>query len=211
MATLSLAQMAMYARSAGLPGDPYLWAAIGMGESSGRTDVVNSIGCVGVWQINQPVHVKTHPTWTVAWLKNPANNAKAAKVIYNAQGFSAWEAYTDGSYKQYYKSGSTATNASYSPEDLASDLVVPGSGILGSLTGSDAVSQVTDAAQIVSKAASWMSNPQNWVRVAYVIGGGAIILVTLNSMMQGSLMKNPIVQGAMSVAPGGGLIKKATK
>ena len=94
MPVLSYDQIVQVARAGGLPGDKDMWAAVAMAESSGRTDVVNSIGCVGLWQINQPVHIKTHPTWTVAWLQNPVNNAKAAAVIYRAQGMKAWEAYT---------------------------------------------------------------------------------------------------------------------
>lgn len=115
MPTLSQAQIVQVARAGGLPGDPEIWAAVAMAESSGQTDTVNPIGCVGLWQINQPVHVKSHPTWTVAWLKNPVNNAKAAKVIYRAQGWAAWEAYTgpdgkgsDGPWRTYYKSGGTS-------------------------------------------------------------------------------------------------------
>ena len=92
MPTLSQTQIAMYARAAGLPGDPDVWAAVAMAESSGRTDIVNSIGCVGLWQINQPVHVKRHPTWTVRWLSDPMNNAKAAKAIYASHAPQPWEA-----------------------------------------------------------------------------------------------------------------------
>lgn len=115
MATLTQDQIVQVARAGGLPGDPQIWAAVAMAESSGRTDVINSIGCVGLWQINQPVHIRTHPTWTVKWLQNPVNNAKAAAVIYRQQGWSGWEAYTgpdgkgsDGPWRQYYK-GSTSS------------------------------------------------------------------------------------------------------
>lgn len=130
MPVLSQSQIAQVARAGGLPGDPGVWAAIAMAESSGRTDVVNSIGCVGLWQINQPVHVKSHPTWTVKWLQNPVNNAKAAAVIYRGQGFSAWEAYTgpdgtgsDGPWRQYYKGsgGTGATAADWSWDDIIGD------------------------------------------------------------------------------------------
>ena len=52
MATLTYDQLVQVARAGGLPGDADMWAAVAMAESSGRTDVVNSIGCVGLWQIN---------------------------------------------------------------------------------------------------------------------------------------------------------------
>jgi hypothetical protein len=100
VATLSQSQIYTIAILTGLP-NPKVMAAVAMAESSGRADVVNSIGCVGLWQINQPVHVKSHPTWTKDWLKNPINNARAAKVIYQSQGLRAWEAYTNGAYAKY--------------------------------------------------------------------------------------------------------------
>lgn len=118
MATLTQTQVYALALMVGLP-NPRVMAAVAMAESSGRTDVVNSIGCVGLWQINQPVHVKTHPSWTVEWLKNPINNASAAKVVYKAQGLTAWQSYTDGRYGRYLSesvnsTAGGATQASYS-------------------------------------------------------------------------------------------------
>lgn len=125
------AEMQLYAAAAGLP-DPALMAAIGMAESGGRATVVNSIGCVGLWQINQPVWMKQHPSWTVAWLKVPLNNARAAKVVYDAQGLTAWEAYTNGSYQKFYHGSSTASAepttqlASYTaPDGTQIDLTQP--------------------------------------------------------------------------------------
>lgn len=118
MTTISSAQVRMYAQSAGFSGSLLdTMTAIAMAESSNRTDVVNPIGCVGLWQINQPVQVKDHPTWTVAYLQNPLNNAMAAKTIYTSQGLSAWETYTNGAYKKYLTSSSSgssnAADASY--------------------------------------------------------------------------------------------------
>src|SRR3954447_16304819 len=101
MPTLSMDQIALHAQSAGLPNSQVAVAtAVAMAESSGNSDVVNSIGCVGLWQINQPVHVKTHPLWTREWLKNPANNARAM-VELSGHGiyWRPWEAYTNGNYQ----------------------------------------------------------------------------------------------------------------
>lgn len=100
MATLSQSQIYTIAVITGMP-NPKVMAAIAMAESSGRTDVVNSIGCVGLWQINQPVHVKANPKWTRQWLQNPFNNALAAKKILASQGLRAWEVYTNGMYAKY--------------------------------------------------------------------------------------------------------------
>lgn len=209
MPVLSQSQIQMYAQAAGLtPADK--WAAIAMAESSGNTDVVNSIGCVGLWQINQPVHVKNHPTWTVKYLQDPANNAKAAKTIAGSQGLSAWEAYTgpdgvgsDGPWKEYYKGGSGTTaeqaGAWWDPLGLADGNVVPG------------VSDLGDIADTITAAAKWISTPYNWVRIGYVVGGGVLVIAGIGFVIQSTILKkaasNPIVQGATSVIPGGGVAK----
>lgn len=183
MAKLSLSQMELYARAAGLP-DPAKWAAIGMAESSGRTDVVNSIGCVGIWQINQPVHVKSHPRWTVSWLKDPMHNAQAAKVIYDAQGMGAWQAYTSGAWRKYYK-GSSSGGAS----QAAWWDIIPGTGLAEkggeAVAGAGSVvTEVSRIAQAVGKAGNWISDPQNWIRIGYVAIGGVLVVVGLQMVVR---------------------------
>lgn len=112
MTTLTLQQTAAYARAAGFTGDALVdIVAVATPESSLRTDVVNSIGATGLWQINQPVHVKDHPQWSQAWLKDPANNAAAAKIIYDQQGMSAWQAWTDGSAAAYMDAARAAVSS----------------------------------------------------------------------------------------------------
>ncbi|MEH0582544.1 transglycosylase SLT domain-containing protein [Streptomyces sp. B21-108] len=228
MAVLTQSQIVQVARSGGLPGDPEVWAAIAMAESSGRTDVVNSIGCVGLWQINQPVWVKTHPTWTAAWLKNPVNNAKAAAVVFRAQGYSAWEGYTgptgkgsDGPWKQYYKgtaAGGGVTNASWWDPlyNLDPFGLVPGNpngsspgdpfggdppyagGVDLAQGGAEAIGTIAEAVQ---KSAVWLGNPRNWIRIGYVAGGAVLVAMGL------SIVAKPL----MGMTPGGAVVKKATK
>lgn len=225
MATLTYQQIVQVARAGGLPGDPEVWAAIAMAESSGRTDVVNSIGCVGLWQINQPVHVRTHPTWTVAWLSNPVNNAKAAAYIYRAQGFAAWEAYTgpdgkgsDGPWRDYYQKSSShsAQPASWwgdfwdgfkggfdvgpGPEDLwdggtGNDPGGSDLGLGGVATG------IGTIAEGVQKTAVWLGNARNWVRIGYVLGGGVLVVLGLG------IVARPL----MNAAPTGQIVKAAKK
>jgi len=188
---LSLHEMAAFAAMAGLPGDPYKWAAIGMAESSGDTDVVNSIGCVGIWQINQPVHVKAHPTWTVKWLQNPLNNARAAKVIYDSQGFNAWEAYTgpdgrgdDGPWRQHYKKGGVVKASDdktcddyFSPDDPAGKYCVDeGETPKMPPTPGEALDALESIPEALKKTADVLVNPRTWLRVAYGVGGAVLVL-----------------------------------
>lgn len=67
-------------------------------ESGGRVEVVNSIGCAGLWQINAPVHRKYDRRRLT---RDPLYNCRAALEIYRAQGLGAWEAYTNGSWRRF--------------------------------------------------------------------------------------------------------------
>lgn len=194
MTILTQGQIQALAVTAGLP-DPSLMAAIAMAESSGDTAVVNSIGCVGLWQINQPVHVKDHPNWTVAYLKNPLNNALAAKTTLAAQGLGAWEAYTNGAYLKYYNKQAAASPDA--PQGIGSDITgIYGKAAdsVGNLLGdaanatglggiSDAASGAVSAAETVTNylgaLGQWISKASNWVRVGYVIGGAILVAVGL--------------------------------
>lgn len=211
MPTLTQPQIAQVARAAGLPGDPDVWAAVAMAESSGRTDVVNSIGCVGLWQINQPVHIKRHPQWTVAWLQNPVNNAKAAKEIYRSQGWNAWEAYTgpdgrgsDGPWRQFYKKGSGGSvpagwwddfkdgfgdgfDTGPGPEDLFDGGTGNDPDVMGNL--GDIATGVGAIAEAVQKTAVWLGNSKNWVRIGYAAGGALLVGMGL------AIVARPILAG----------------
>lgn len=203
MATLTKTQIQAVAVSVGLP-QPSVMAAIAMAESSGRTDVVNSIGCVGLWQINQPVWVKSHPTWTQAWLKNPVNNARAAKVIYGIQGFQAWEAYTNGAYKKYMAGVSQGSDSF----DLLDPLgIIPGdqTSAAADVTG---LGGLNDIASFTANAGNWISNPSNWLRVLYVLGGAALAVAGVAMLARPEVMK--AANQAANVIPTGKLAKVAT-
>src|SRR5690242_19203494 len=76
-------------------------AAIGMAESSGRTNALNNRPgheySVGIWQVN----LFAHPEYTAARMQDPLENARAALAIYRREGLQAWGSYTDGRYRQY--------------------------------------------------------------------------------------------------------------
>lgn len=184
MATLTQGQIQAIAVAAGLP-DPKLMAAIAMAESGGRTDARGAVGEIGLWQINQPVHVKAHPSWTVAYLQNPVNNAYAAKTVLASQGLGAWTTYTSGAYKRFYSSGGSTAGAIAGAAAAAAGAVNPAVGLAVDAAGNliDAGAAVVDTgAQLgriaiaIAKAGNWVSNPRNWVRVSYVVIGGAAVV-----------------------------------
>lgn len=211
MATLTLQQAAAYARAAGFTGNDLVdIVAVATPESSLSTTVVNSIGCVGVWQINQPVHVKDHPNWTVQWLQDPANNATAAKVIFDQQGMSAWESWTTGKAAGYLPAAQvavasvgggtatgTATSAAFTstttPTATPADLLGDSGKALGSI------------AHVVIAAAAWVANPDNWSRLIYVVIGGGLILVGLEAVGV------PVMTPVTMALPEGKVLTAATK
>lgn len=200
MATLTQGQVYAIALAAGLP-NPKVMAAVAMAESSGRTDVVNSIGCVGLWQINQPVHVKTHPTWTVSWLKNPMNNAAAAKVIYQSQGMAAWEAYTgkdgvgsDGPWRQFADSSVKADQSGVTQASTSAD----NAGFLQDITPD----WMETIGQGVVHTADVLVNPRTWLRVAYGVIGAGLVAGGLFLMVRNTAVQQVVGQAAGAIKKG---------
>lgn len=197
------------------------WVA--MAESSGDASVVNSIGAVGLMQVNQPVHVKAHPGWTVRWLQNPTNNLRAAKILFDEAG-GKWDGpwldsrdkgglpTGNGGWGQHVKgSGATAVSdpcagltgdmkrrceeSKGGTQDIPIDPNDPGAGTdLAGLIG-----QVGRIAQVTAKAANWAADPANWVRVVYVVGGGVLAIAAVNVIARPVVA--PVGQAVRQVVP----------
>ena len=113
--TLSIAQLVSLAKQVGMtkqvnvkgysgPLD-VLMGAVGMQESRGKSTAMRSDTEVyGLWQIRWPVHASNLRKIGITspqQLYDPLTNAKAAKMIYDSQGITAWSGFTDGNYKQF--------------------------------------------------------------------------------------------------------------
>ena len=106
---MSAAQLAMQVGFT--PEQAKIMAAIAGAESTFRPGVVNDNPATGdlsygLWQINMigalgPGRRKQFGLSSNDDLKDPLTNAKAAKAIFDSQGFGAWGAYTNGSYNKY--------------------------------------------------------------------------------------------------------------
>lgn len=66
---------------------------------------LQGVPAYGIAQIYLPAHREQIPGATdaakIEWLKNPENNLKLARQIYDASGWNPWESYITGKYKQY--------------------------------------------------------------------------------------------------------------
>ena len=84
-------------------------AAVGMGESNGRTGVLNpdtdNEYSLGLWQHNRDTDEDRHDFYGIKdWseLKDPVINARATYRLWKRQGgWTPWGAYTNGSYKKF--------------------------------------------------------------------------------------------------------------
>jgi len=113
--TLSTAQLVSLAKQVGMtkqvnvagysgPLD-VLMGAVAMQESRGKsTSMRSDTEVYGLWQIRWPVHaanLRKIGITSPQQLYDPLLNAKAAKMIYESQGITAWSAFTDGNYKKF--------------------------------------------------------------------------------------------------------------
>lgn len=173
MATWTRPEVEVLARATGWGNASKDVSYVAMAESSGDDKVVNSIGAVGLLQILQPVHVKAHPTWTTAWLQNPQNNMRAGLVLYKAAGNKFDGPWLDsrdkgagGGWGKDVKGTGTSTD-----QGGIGDAI---SGGVDAVTG--AVEGTAQIAQLIGAATLWISNPKNWIRIMYAVGGSVLVV-----------------------------------
>lgn len=107
---VNAAQATSLARQAGFnANEAVIMGAIAMAESSGNVRALNSRPpdlSYGLWQINMigdlgPERRRQLGLRSNEDLYNPAVNARAARAIFQRQGFKAWSVYRSGAYRQY--------------------------------------------------------------------------------------------------------------
>ncbi|MFF8495177.1 transglycosylase SLT domain-containing protein [Streptomyces albidoflavus] len=230
MAKLTQAQVAMYAQAAGMP-NPQLMAAIAMAESGGNTRAHNPVppdNSYGLWQINMlgsmgPARRREYGITSNTALFDPAVNARAAAKILSSQGLKAWSTYTNGAYKKYMGGGATPVFDFNDPFNLWPDDWGDAPGSLGGdslndMFGGDGSTSLSmdpgladvakgigTIAEATAKAAVWMAQPANWVRVAYVVGGAALAGMGLY------IIASPLVGKAAAATPGAKAVKSMVK
>lgn len=206
MANLSQAQIAMYARAAGMP-NPDVMAAIAMAESGGNPRAHNPIppdNSYGLWQINMlgamgPARRKEYGITSNSQLFDPVINAKAAAKILRSQGLSAWSTYTNGTYKKYLGKSSTGDATQVLDWDDPLRVIPPyqlwkffqgeplpefGENVPDWIPGDTALEGLGAINDMAARAGAWMSNPKNWVNVLYVVSGGVLIILAVSSTVR---------------------------
>lgn len=194
----------------------------------------------GVWQIND----HAHPDVSDAAAFNPVSCAQAAyRISSGGTSWKPWSTFTDGAaYAQYGRATMAVSQlgkggvqtVGLNWQDLLGGAVgaVPFSGGGGALLGGDlpdlgnAIKAPLDAAKATAEAmvsfadmmghaAAWVANPHNMLRIVYVVGGSAGVIIFLAMLAKSGAMGEGASKAAalpMNVAkktPVGGALAKA--
>lgn len=215
MAKFSRTQIEVMARAAGWGARSRDASWVAMAESGGHSETVNQIQCVGLMQINQPVFIDAHPKWTIEYLKDPMNNLRAALVIFKNAANSFDGPWADSKHKGGIpegwgphvskEAGGGSSAAQTADDDPCAKLKGPakeyckrsqeeqtyppdaGQGDGTSLL--DTAAEIGRLAQAVAKAGNWLANPANWVRIAYVVGGGVLAITAVDVIIRPAMTR----------------------
>jgi hypothetical protein len=163
MGTLTAAQVYQYAVGAGFtPAQATVMTAIAGAESGYNPNAYNGTppdNSYGLWQINMigslgPARRSQLGLASNNALFDPATNARAAKAVFDSQGFGAWSTYSSGSYQRYLSGAQTASSSAsggssssgpaptfgpgWAPWNWPSDLINAGAGAAQSAANSTA-------------------------------------------------------------------------
>jgi hypothetical protein len=202
MAKLSTAEVTRHAAAAGFQGaDLRMAVAVAFAESGGNPNARNLSSredSRGLWQIN----VRAHPEFASSNLYDPATNARAARAVLRKQGWRAWSVYTNGR-AALLLPGVTAAIAQMDLGNAIAGTIVDQSNEGGVInTAVETGSAIVSVGELAAKAGTWINNPRNWMRVIYVMLGGALVIGAL------VVVAAPV---ATNVVPAGKVLKTAKK
>lgn len=223
MTILSPAQIAGYARAAGLTDRDNLAVAVAVAqaESSGNTLAHNSKGLddsYGLWQINMrgsmgpDRRAKLGIAADVALL-DPAVNARAMMLVSNGgKAWHKWTTFTAGKYLLYLGPARAAAVAALGGEAApvtdtgGGGLVAAPAGLTDLLTAPvDVAVSAARATEMLAKAGVWMADRHNWARLVYVGYGGVLLVAAL--LIAGRKPIGKTLSVAAGVAPAGKVAK----
>lgn len=196
---LSALQVAAAAYAGGFRGANDLTNAVAVayGESSWNPDAKNPC-CHGLWQINTSAHPGMSKN-----VYDPIQNAKYAYQIFRAaggwctsgkppNGCNPWQAYGNSNYQ------SKKTESAKAVADLIGRIAISGPGVVNSIVGNSLNEQINSGASKAVKTAlgpaeamisafnrmgSWITNPDNLMRIFKVVIGGVVIIVGGSALM----------------------------
>ena len=193
--------------------------AIALAESGGNTDahaLTSREDSRGLWQIN----ARAHPELAGGNLYDARTNARAAKAVYDKQGYGAWSVFTTSDPQRTYRrrlgealsaagGGTSIADVLRAIPTAAGTLTGVAGDVAGAanpLSGIEGIGQALGSGiGLAAKAGTWLSNPQNWVRVIYVQVGAMLLIGAL------VILVAPTVIGLASPAGKAGKAAKAVR
>lgn len=197
MTRYSPRQVAQIAAGGGFRGKALTRAvAVALAESGGNSQAVNVNSDAtrsrdrGLWQINS----RWHPEVSDAQAFNPTDAARAAfRISSGGRDWSPWAAWPTAAGAQLGRAriavaqvqqAGGVQNADWT--DLVDPFVDPFGIIPEGVGPDDLVSGASDIVGVLKqltvlqlKAGAWMSDPHNWLRVAWMVGGAVGVLIAL--------------------------------
>jgi hypothetical protein len=138
--------------------------AIALAESDGNSEVINSSGAVGLWQICCTGNET---------LTDPAANARAAWNKYVGAGYSfkPWSAFNSGAYIAKLPAAYLAVRATHHDRPA----------FTGGGTGAvhDAINFVGDVGRDLGTFFAWITSGETWIRLGEMIAGGLLVAFAL--------------------------------
>ena len=191
---------ALWISEGGSPARADLASAVSMAESGGDTHAGNSC-CHGIYQFNVSVGI----TSMRCALSPVCATRKAISMSKNGRDWSAWEAYTNGSYRQFLGGGKGVRTKSQSKTVLASlpqEFLEDAEGIinpLGKIAGvpgvgeiGNAVSGLGDLVSFFQHASELLFTEQGWIRIGKMGGGVILILWGLRVVIREGTGSDPV-------------------
>lgn len=142
---------------------------------------------------------------------DPAGNAVKAYERWRAGGWAQWSGYTSGRYLLFMPGAQASVKSAQVLEIINKGAEQAKENVE---TAIGAATTVVDAAQdavaIGVKAGAWLSKRENWIRIAEVVIGGAMVIVSLTMIANPEralggavgMIARPIVKGVAGAAKG---------
>jgi hypothetical protein len=183
--------------------------AIGLAESSGVETATNSNSNdtqdTGYWQINdiwrgQAGFSADKATFRTQ-MKNGANNARMAKHVKATQGLDAWTVYRTGAYRSHMGEAGTLYASDAGVGDTIDFATGDPSGFMDAVLPDNPITDVAGAlvnftetlVDIANRIGEWITDPANWIRIAQVAAGGALVIGA------GLIIAKPVAQDVSKI------------
>lgn len=160
--------------------DQRIAVAVALAESGGNSLAVhrNANGSTdyGLWQVNS-VH-----GFDTDQLLEAVGNGFAAHHVWEAQGWNAWTTYKTGAYLLYMPRARTVKPS------------INDDGTVSGKSDTKTVNILSGFLDFFISGAQWLSKAHNWLRIAYALVGGGMVLAGL------VIVSKPALQTAKGIA-----------